>query len=255
MRKKQEEEAARTAAAEKEASARRAEAEKLAREHAERERMAKEKAADEAKRSAEEKEAAAEANEKAAEQEKKAAEKGKVGSEWRSWVEKQRWMKKEVIEPVKSDRALRTSLRQGMRLITRGLGQVVNTKESIVRVVSDIPVILADEKTIDIHKLLCDQLPSEPSPAQPTLLSQPPPKPYCYLSSHLSKALVKQATEEVSAKPDAAFPLGRVVTGLLLRGHAAFGDILFARLVKKCPWVIPFYPSRQNVGEQMRHME
>lgn len=32
---------------------------------------------------------------------------------------------------------------------------------------------------------------------------------------------------------------------LLLSGHAAFGDILFARLVKKCPWVVPYYPIRQ----------
>lgn len=57
--------------------------------------------------------------------------------------------------------------------------------------------------------------------------------------------MIKQAESEVSAKADAAFPLARIVVGLLLRGHAAFGEILFARLVKKCPWVIPFFPSRR----------
>lgn len=33
---------------------------------------------------------------------------------------------------------------------------------------------------------------------------------------------------------------------LLLHGHAAFGEILFARFNKKCPWVIPYYPVRQT---------
>lgn len=46
-------------------------------------------------------------------------------------------MKRNVIEPVKADRGVRTGLRQGMRLVTRGLGQVVNTRESVLRVVSD----------------------------------------------------------------------------------------------------------------------
>lgn len=60
----------------------------------------------------------------------------------------------------------------------------------------------------------------------------------------MSKALIKQAESEVSATAAAAFPLGRVVYLLLLHGHAALGDILFARLNKKCPWVIPHYPRR-----------
>lgn len=66
--------------------------------------------------------------------------------------------------------------------------------------------------------------------------------------SHLAKALIKQAESEVSAKAEAAFPLARVVVSLLLRGHGALGEVLFARLVKKCPWVIPFYPSKQPVS-------
>jgi len=70
-------------------------------------------------------------------------------------------------------------------------------------------------------------------------------KPYLYLLSHASKALIKQAESEVSASSAAAFPLGRVVILLLLHGHAALGEILFARFNKKCPWVIPYYPVRQ----------
>lgn len=44
-------------------------------------------------------------------------------------------MKEQVINVVKGDRAMKSSLRQGMRLITRGVGQVINTQESIIRVV------------------------------------------------------------------------------------------------------------------------
>lgn len=78
------------------------------------------------------------------------------------------------------------------------------------------------------------------------------PKPYAYLLSHLSKALIKQAETEVSAKAEAAFPLARVMVSLFLHGHAALGDVLFARLVKKCPWVVPYYPSKQAVSPSLK---
>ena len=132
-KKAEEEEAARVARAEQEAKARREEAERLAKENAEKEVKRQE---DEAKARAEEERQAREADQRAAEEERRSKAKGQTADEWREWVDKQRWMKSEVIEPVKADRATRTTLRTGMRLITRGLGQVVNTKESVLRVVS-----------------------------------------------------------------------------------------------------------------------
>ncbi|ORX33992.1 GLE1-like protein-domain-containing protein [Kockovaella imperatae] len=225
-RKRQEEEAARVAAEEKAALARRHEAERLAKEHLAKQQAEKEAKAAEQKRLDEEKAAKEEAR----------AKSHKSLSDWKFWVEKQQWMKKEVIEPVKGDKNLRTSLRQGMRLMTRGLGQVVNTQEGVVRV------------TNDIHKILCEQLQSPPSCS--SAIHLPAPLSYSYLLSHLSKALIKQAESEVSAKSEAAFPLARVVIGLLLRGHAALGEIFFARLVKKCPWVVPHYPGRRKPREE-----
>lgn len=68
--------------------------------------------------------------------------------------------------------------------------------------------------------------------------------PYYYLISHTAKALVKQAEGEVDGNPEAAFPLARIILGIMLRGHAAFGTVVFARLVKKCPWVVPYWPQR-----------
>ncbi|WWC59610.1 uncharacterized protein I303_102168 [Kwoniella dejecticola CBS 10117] len=229
--KQKAEDAARKAAAEKlaqeAANKKKAEVERWEREKADKERKIAEQAQEAVKREAakrEEEEAQARA----------AEEKDKAGSEWRKWVEKQKWMKENVINPVKGDRATKTALKGGMRLMTRGLGQVVNTKEGIIRV------------TNDLHTILIEQLPSPPSTTSPITLNDDISKPYAYLLSHLAKALIKQAENEVSAKSDAAFPLARIVLGLLLRGHAALGEVLFARFVKKCPWVIPYYPTRQN---------
>ncbi|WVQ98199.1 hypothetical protein IAU59_005321 [Kwoniella sp. CBS 9459] len=225
-RRKKADEEARAAAAQKMAEAEKAEVEKRAREQAEAEQKNREVAELEQKR-----QAALKDEEEARERDD--AKKDRARSEWSTWVDKQKWMKKEVIEVVKADRATKTALRPGMRLMTRGLGQVVNTQEIVIRV------------TNDIHNILSQQLPSPPSPSTPTTLSDSTPRAYAYMLSHLSKALIKQAESEVNAKPDAAFPLGRIVMGLLLRGHAALGEVLFARFVKKCPWVIPYYPKRQ----------
>ena len=72
-----------------------------------------------------------------AEETRKAADtKGRTNTEWRQWVDKQKWMKKEIIEVIKADRATKTRLRAGMRLMTRNLGQVTNSKETILRVVN-----------------------------------------------------------------------------------------------------------------------
>ena len=230
------------AAEEKAALARRAEAERMAREHIAKQQAEKQAREAEAKRQEEAKAIEVEADAKA----------HRTRTEWKYWIDKQKWMKKEVIEPVKGDRALRMALKQGMRLMTRGLGQVVNTRESVLRVVSMTRWAVLMLQTNDLHNILCEQLPSAPSRSTAVLL--PAPTGYSYLLSHLSKALIKQAESEVSAKSEAAFPLARVILGLLLRGHAALGEVFFARLVKKCPWVVPYYPVRQRVSLHVRSM-
>lgn len=113
----------------KAADARRAEAAAFARQKAETEKAERE----EKVLAARELEAK---NAQATEAAKAQEEKGKVGMEWKEWVEKKRWMKKEVIEVFKGDRELKTRMRTALRLTTRRLGQVVNTREDVVRVVS-----------------------------------------------------------------------------------------------------------------------
>jgi len=75
------------------------------------------------------------------------------------------------------------------------------------------------------------------------------PKAYAYLLSNL----IKQAESEVSAKAEAGFPLARVVLGLILQGHAALSDILFARLSMDYPLLYKF--TKVVGGSLCSHME
>ncbi|ODO07876.1 hypothetical protein I350_03457 [Cryptococcus amylolentus CBS 6273] len=174
-----------------------------------------------------------EAEEKAQLESRRRDKKGEAGAMWRQYVEKQQWMKREVIEAVKADKPTMTALNKSKRMMTRWLGQTLNTKESVTKI------------TNDIHDILVQHLPNLPTAASPFVLNNDIPRPYAYLLSHISKVLISQAQSEITSKPASAYPLGKIVYGLMLRGHAALGDILFARFVKKCPWVVPFYPARQ----------
>lgn len=92
--------------------------------------------------------AAKEAEERRIEEEKRAKEekeraskrivdkREQAGVTWRAYIEKQNWMKSEVIEKVKADRPTMTSLNKGKRMIIRWLGQALNTRESVVKIVS-----------------------------------------------------------------------------------------------------------------------
>ncbi|ODO08617.1 hypothetical protein L198_00349 [Cryptococcus wingfieldii CBS 7118] len=225
-KKEKEEQDAKIAAAERLALAQKAEVERRAKELALKEQQARSaKEAEERQRQ--------EAEEKAQLESRRRDKKGEAGAMWRQYVEKQQWMKSEVIEAVKADKPTMTALNKSKRMMTRWLGQTLNTKESVTKI------------TNDIHDILVQHLPTLPTTASPIVLNNDIPRPYAYLLSHISKVLISQAQSEITSKPASAYPLGKIVYGLMLRGHAALGDILFARFVKKCPWVVPFYPARQ----------
>ncbi|BEI79542.1 hypothetical protein CcaverHIS002_0100710 [Cutaneotrichosporon cavernicola] len=228
-RKRKEDDEARAVAAEKEALARKAEAERVAKEKAEKE------AADRAEAEQKQKEAqAAQAAAQRQEDERRAAADTSLHGrrEWAKWVDVQKRMKAEVINPLKANKEMRDTLLPTMRLIKRWIGQVVNTQEKILAV------------TNDLCAKFNEQLSSPPSAANPIKLTEQLHLPYYYLLSHTAKALIRQAVREVEAKPEAAFPLARIIMGVMLRGHPAFGSVVYARLVKKCPFVVPYWPVR-----------
>lgn len=142
-KRSKEEEAHRAARAEAEARVKRAVEERKKAEAADTERKKKEdgeRQRQEAQRLAEERAKVQEATSK------EAKERNKMHNEWSHWVGKQRWMKENVINPVKADRTVLSGLKKTMRLMGRGLGQVVNTQETIVRVVSRPSLECADDR-------------------------------------------------------------------------------------------------------------
>lgn len=79
---------------------------------------------------------------------------------------------------------------------------------------------------------------------------------YAWILNHLSKTLIKQAEAEITANPSAAWPLARVIVGLMLMGHGeGLGNVLMSRFVKKCCWVIPFSPAKQPGQTEAEHLK
>ncbi|KAI9286403.1 GLE1-like protein-domain-containing protein [Umbelopsis sp. AD052] len=123
---------------------------------------------------------------------------------------------KEQIKPAISQH---TEWKQGamksrMKL-KRMIGQLVNKRETIMRITNDAHTIFADcQRTSDVL--------------------------YEWIMNFTAKALVEQAETEVTVKPSTAYPLAHV-TVLLATKHAGFMDIVIARLIKHCPYIIPRY--------------
>lgn len=119
------------------------------------------------------------------------------------------------------------------RSITPKVGQLTNTKAEIARITLAIADVLEQARRVP-DKDAAYRL-------------------YTWMLNHLSKCLIRQAEQEVAARQETAFPLARLVMGLLLREHAQLGDVLMARLVKKCPWILGYVPERgTQQGEEHR---
>ena len=75
------------------------------------------------------------------------------------------------------------------------------------------------------------------------------PQAYLWCLNLLSKKIIEMAGN--NNEPDLSpvtYALAQVVVALLCADHAEFADIFMARLVKRCPYVVPFYPARGQVG-------
>lgn len=134
-------------------------------------------------------------------------------------------IKQAVLPVVSQNPAWRKACFQAKRSITPKIGQLTSSAEAITRIITQLDQLLSSLKP----------------PAGPA-------EPYTWTLNHLAKSLVKQAETEVTAKLSTAYPLGRVVIGLLARGHTELGDVLMARLVKKCFWLTGYWPAKQSVS-------
>lgn len=137
-------------------------------------------------------------------------------------------IKQAVLPVVSQNPTWRKACFQAKRAITPKIGQLTSSASATHRIITQLDEVLSSMRA--------------PPPAGPGA-----PEPYTWTLNHLAKALVKQAETEVTAKLGTAYPLGRVVVGLLLRGHTELGDVLMARLVKKCFWLTAHWPRKQPV--------
>lgn len=134
-------------------------------------------------------------------------------------------IKTAILPTVSSNPAYRSACFAAKRAIKPKIGQLTASAAATSRIINQLNELLNPLK--------------EPGAA---------PEPYVWVLNNLAKALVKQAEQEVTAKLSTAYPLARVVVGLLLRGHTELGEVLMARLVKKCFWITGWWPPRQPVS-------
>ncbi|KAL8280673.1 hypothetical protein RQP46_006996 [Phenoliferia psychrophenolica] len=193
----------------------RKEAERKKVEEEEKRKVEEEKRKEDAKRREQE---AIEASELAA---KVAAAEGESPqADWQRWTAKMTEIKTHVLPVVSQNDVYRKACFTAKRAITPRIGQLTSSSSATLDIISRLDQVLASMRLPDATA------------------------PYTWTLNHLAKALVKQAEMEVTAKIATAFPLGRVVVGLLARGHAELGDVLMARLVKKCFWVTGWWPAK-----------
>lgn len=142
--------------------------------------------------------------------------------EYQTWWQKIQQIKQSVLPAVSQNADWRKQCFSAKRIITRSVGQLTNSRAEIVRISQTIGEVMTQAKG-----------------------ASPTGEIYTWILNHLSKCLIRQAEQEVAAKQDTAFPLARVVQWLLLEGHSELGDVLMARLTKKCCWCIGYCPVKK----------
>ncbi|KAK4052833.1 Nuclear pore complex nucleoporin component [Microbotryomycetes sp. JL201] len=236
-KRKQQEEAERKAKEMREAEQKKAADE---RKKQEQERLAREQ------KDAEEKQAREQAEKKLAEAQQQAQRTASVVSvptgssvagspqaDYERWAAVMLRIKQQVLPTVSQNTDWRKQCFTAKRSITPKIGQLTASSETTLRIINQLDQILSSMR---------------PPPG-----SGGPTEPYTWTLNHLSKALVKQAETEVTAKLSTAYPLGRVVIGLLVRGHIELGDVLMARLVKKCFWITGWWPPKRPEQSEQDH--
>lgn len=138
------------------------------------------------------------------------------------------YIKQSVLPVVSQNPAYSKACYTKKRAITPKIGQLTSSASLTATIISQLDELLNSLR---------------PPPGQESAI-----EPYIWLLNHLSKALVKQAEQEVTAKLGTAYPLGRVVVGLIGRGHVELGEVLMARLVKKCFWITGYWPPKRPVS-------
>ncbi|CCH57972.1 hypothetical protein TBLA_0A01720 [Henningerozyma blattae CBS 6284] len=123
-------------------------------------------------------------------------------------------IKTEIVQPVKkADVNTRNTLSRHKRKINPKFGQLTNSLQQLTNVQNELCSLIDQTKP---HELS-----------------------YLWILNFISKAIVHQAETEVRVKPESAVPLAKLTLYLLVR-YPELKELLMARFVKKCPFVIGY---------------
>ncbi|QLL34804.1 hypothetical protein HG536_0H01790 [Torulaspora globosa] len=217
-RRKREEEALRRRELEEEVK-RKEEAERLKRQQEEAEAKK-----EEAKRKAEEEEKL----KQEAIRSKTVSDFGLIEQKFRRYKEKIVSIKRNIIEPVKkADPALKTLLSRHKRKVNPKFGQLTNSNAQLQNIQRELCTLVDQTKDNQLA--------------------------FLWILNFIAKAMVRQAETEVRVKPESALPLGKLAVNLMVQ-YPELKELLMARFVKKCPFVIGYTCSidsesgRQDMG-------
>ncbi|KAG5370373.1 Nucleoporin GLE1 [Yarrowia sp. C11] len=189
------------------------EKERLEKERLEKERLEKEKAAKEK----------AEKEEKERLEAEELARKNKQGqyTNWRAvdkefleWKAKIEQIKKEVKEPVANDPEVKKFCNQSKRKLNPKFGQLTPSIKHTKEISEEFVEIINDARN---HSKLV----------------------YLWLLNFFAKSIVRQAENETIVAPQSALPLG-MLSAKIMSVFPELTELLVARFVKKCPFVIGF---------------
>ncbi|KAK7207711.1 GLE1-like protein-domain-containing protein [Myxozyma melibiosi] len=125
------------------------------------------------------------------------------------------YIKTEIVGAVAKDKPLQKRCSEIRRKVKPKLGQITNSHTQIRKIIGELKLLL-----------------EEVQEAGPDLA-------YRYVLNAFSKAVVDQAETETIVSPTSAFPLGTLCIYLMSQ-HPLLRDLLIARFVKKCPYVIGY---------------
>lgn len=122
-------------------------------------------------------------------------------------------IKSEIVEPVKKDATLKKTLAQHKRKINPKFGQLTNSTQQLSAITNELTSLVDQTKAN--------------------------PLAYKWILNFISKAIVSQAESEARVKPESALPLGKLAINLLAK-YPELKELLLARFIKKCPFIIGY---------------
>ncbi|CCE62348.1 hypothetical protein TPHA_0C01930 [Tetrapisispora phaffii CBS 4417] len=123
-------------------------------------------------------------------------------------------IKRDIIEPVKNgDKNFKSILSKHKRKINPKFGQLTNSTQQLKNVYEELTKLVDETKTNQLS--------------------------YNWILNFICKAIVSQAETEVRVKPASSLALGKLSVLLMIR-YEELTELLKARFIKKCPFVIGF---------------